>query len=207
MPIKYRCSECSKKISISSRYSGRTVDCPSCGNQTTVPVVDAVRRRRAHYEPQKYVTTDEEQPAFELRRRGTTDDDMDLTPMVDVTFQLLIFFIFTASMSLQKAIEVPTPDPEKQGAQQTTMSLEDLQADSVIVEIQADNKIIVDDNPTDREQLTEALQESMQTYGKAEMVINADPRSFHETVVAVFDAANAVGMQKIRLATRKGETD
>ena len=36
-----------------------------------------------------------------------TDDELDMTPMVDVTFLLLIFFMITAAFALQKSIEIP----------------------------------------------------------------------------------------------------
>ena len=42
---------------------------------------------------------------------------MDMTPMVDVTFLLLIFFIMTATFSLQKSLQVPTPQPEEASTQ------------------------------------------------------------------------------------------
>ena len=164
---------------------------------------------RSHkpYQPHRYLEADAELGDFQLRKRPASEDDLDLTPMVDVTFQLLIFFILTASLSLQKAIAVPPPDPQREGAQSTPISLEDLEVDSIIVEIQADNTIVVDDEPLPADgNLAEMLQQSMDSSGRHEMVINAHADSFHETTVTVFDAANEVGMQKIRMVTT-GEDD
>ncbi len=45
---------------------------------------------------------------FRVKHRLKSDDGMDLTPMVDVTFLLLIFFMITASFSLQKTLEFPS---------------------------------------------------------------------------------------------------
>ena len=50
------------------------------------------------------------------RSRGGDDEEMDLTPMVDVTFLLLVFFMITASFSIQKTLEVPPPNPDQQEA-------------------------------------------------------------------------------------------
>ncbi len=209
MPIKYRCPECGQKIKISSRYGGRSLDCPKCGTKTKVPAKEAIlKRRHKDLHPERYITTESEEPAFELRRRTSSDDEMDLTPMVDVTFQLLIFFIFTASMSLQKSIEVPTPDRKDKGAQQAPIDLEDIKDNSIIVEIQGDNSIFVDDEELqDRNELAGILSQQMLDTGNSEMLINANEDSFHETIVAVYDAANEVGMQKIRLVTVSGSGD
>ncbi len=182
------------------------MDCPSCGTKTTVPSKEAILRRQDRpLHPELYLKSDEELPAFELRRRKSEEDEMDLTPMVDVTFQLLIFFIFTASLSLQKAIDVPTPDPENKGAQQSPVPLEELEQTSIIVEIEADNTIIIDDEVLeDRGQLASTLAEQMRFSGNSEMMIKASADSFHETTVAVYDAANEVGMQKIRQVVTAG---
>jgi len=139
---------------------------------------------------------------FRLRRRGSEVDEMDLTPMVDMTFLLLIFFMITASFSLQKSLEVPPPSPDQKGAAQTLQSLEDLENRSIIVRITDDNLILVDDQPVaDRARLAETLQ-SLRTADRNELVLSAADAAFHETVVAVIDAANEAGLQKIRLATR-----
>ncbi|MCG8448481.1 MAG: biopolymer transporter ExbD, partial [Pirellulales bacterium] len=52
-------------------------------------------------------------------RAGSSEDDMDLTPMVDVTFLLLIFFMITAAFALQKALEVPPVEDEEAAPTQT----------------------------------------------------------------------------------------
>ncbi|TWU13174.1 Biopolymer transport protein ExbD/TolR [Symmachiella macrocystis] len=208
MPIKFRCAHCGKKIKITSRAAGRNVNCPKCGDPARVPSPNSVKRASKPYQPHQYLDAEADAGDFQLRKRAASEDDLDLTPMVDVTFQLLIFFILTASMSLQKAIAVPPPDPQREGAQSTPISLDDLEVDSIIVEIQADNTIIVDDEPLAADSnLAEMLQQSMDSSGRHEMVINAHADSFHETTVTVFDAANEVGMQKIRMTTTGGEDD
>jgi biopolymer transport protein ExbD len=138
---------------------------------------------------------------FRLGGRERVDDEMDLTPMVDVVFQLLIFFMVTASFSLQKSLEMPVPDPDKQGAAQSLQPLEDMQDTSVIVEIGDRDNVLVDDEPLgDISRLADALRDRMRREQKSELVLTASANSTHRTVVAVIDAANEVGMQRIRMA-------
>ncbi|MEM9659397.1 MAG: biopolymer transporter ExbD, partial [Planctomycetota bacterium] len=53
---------------------------------------------------------------IENTRARRQDDELDLTPMVDVTFLLLIFFMITAAFAVQKAISVP-PISDEESAQ------------------------------------------------------------------------------------------
>lgn len=158
-----------------------------------------------------YAKADEmevEAPPLTLSRRKRIDDDMDLTPMVDVTFQLLIFFMVTASFAMQKSIQVPTPDPDQKGATQQMQTLDDLQGTSILVKIDGANSILIDDEPlSDPSQLTEVLRDKMRKEQKTELLITAHTAALHRGVIAVIDAANEVGMQKIRLASRKGKDD
>lgn len=149
---------------------------------------------------------DEEQryAPLSIRRRSRGDEEMDLTPMVDVTFQLLIFFMVSASFSLQKSIEVPLPDPDQQGASQQVQIMEDLLGTSIIVKIDDSNTIWIDDEPlADAAQLAETLRDKMRKEQKTELLVTADSQSQHRHVIAVIDAANEVGMQKIRMTSRK----
>jgi biopolymer transport protein ExbD len=143
----------------------------------------------------------DDEDEFRLGGRERVDDEMDLTPMVDVVFQLLIFFMVTASFSLQKSLEMPVPDPDKQGAAQSLQPLEDMQDTSVIVEIDDRDNVLVDDEPLgDIGRLPDALRDRMRREQKSELVLTASANATHRTVVAVIDAANEVGMQRIRMA-------
>ncbi len=141
-------------------------------------------------------------------RKSRIDDEMDLTPMVDVVFQLLIFFMVTASFALHKTIPTPTPESNQKGATQSIQSLEELEGVAILVRIDANNGIFIDDDPlTDDSRVSDALRDKMRKEQKSEIIITADSAAWHRTVVKVVDAANEVGMQKIRLATRGGAAD
>ena len=64
------------------------------------------------------------------------DDELDMTPMVDVTFLLLIFFMITAAFALQKSIEVPPTDDQEAAQAQTE---EDFEEGSIIIRVDSDN--------------------------------------------------------------------
>lgn len=153
---------------------------------------------------------DDEDEGFSIRSAESDFEEMDLTPMVDVTFLLLIFFMITASFSLQKSIQVPPPNPDEDGVSQSLQTLDDFREESIIVEIDNNNGIYVDDtklaNPSE---IVQAILDRRDQDGKPkrELVLSAHKAARHETVVAVVDAANEVGMQKIRLATYRGPED
>ena len=153
---------------------------------------------------------DDDDDGFKIRTAESEFEEMDLTPMVDVTFLLLIFFMITASFSLQKSIQVPPPNPDEDGVSQSLQTLDDFREESIIVEIDNNNGIYVDDtklsNPSE---IVQAILDRRNQDGKtkSELVLSAHKAARHETVVAVVDAANEVGMQKIRLASYRGPED
>ena len=145
---------------------------------------------------------EEDAGGFPLRRSHQELGELDLTSMVDVTFLLLIFFMVTASFSLQKTIEVPSPKQDDKGAAQS-LTIEDLQSNTVFVKIDERNGIFVDDVPSgDPSKLADVLTQSRLMTLRNEVAIDAHPEALHETVVHVIDAATAAGMQKIRIVSR-----
>ena len=135
------------------------------------------------------------------RSQSPGADELDLTAMVDVVFQLLIFFMVTASFSLQKSMEVPTPDSPRKGVAQALQPLEDLQDVAILVVIDEANRVSVDDEPLgDLSALPDVLRDRMRKDQKSELILTASRQSLHRTVITVVDAANEVGMQRIRMA-------
>jgi biopolymer transport protein ExbD len=132
------------------------------------------------------------------------EDEMDLTPMVDVTFLLLIFFMITAAFALQKALEVP-PVNDDAAPEQT---VDDLEKDSIVIRIDADNVFWIGAPKWDEEQRTPSISEMNTTVREArdnkgdsitKLLVQANGDSRHEFVVAALDAGSSVGMEEIRL--------
>ena len=131
-----------------------------------------------------------------------------MTPMVDVTFLLLIFFMVTAAYSLQKSISVPAPDQTESTTQARTIEEIAEDDDFVIVEIHSDDTIFVNDSmaPSEQELLIKLREAREGTSGSrskvpSSLLVLANGDCHHETVVMVLDAGNAVGMENVRLAT------
>jgi biopolymer transport protein ExbD len=142
---------------------------------------------------------DEEEDGLSMGSRGGDDEELDLTPMVDVTFLLLIFFMITASFTIQKTMQVPPPNPDEEGASMSPI-IEDPEDDMIRVEIDQRNLITIDEDPLPDIDL---LVDFLRATGKREILITAHEDALHETVVIVLDAANEVEMQRIRLGVTK----
>lgn len=143
-----------------------------------------------------------------LRLHKRADDEVDMTPMVDMTFLLLIFFMATAAFSLQKSLEVPAPKEDEAAAEKRT--LEDFETDDsfVVVRVTENDTFWVDEReaPSVQELLvqlrdTRRLQPSAARV-PSKMLVLAEPRARHEMVVFALDAGTEVGMNDVRLATQ-----
>jgi biopolymer transport protein ExbD len=142
------------------------------------------------------------------RRQATGDDEVDMTPMVDVTFLLLIFFTITAAFALQKSLEVPPSDVDDAAP---SLTVEDLEEDSIVVRVDGDNVYWIGGpmwpdeqrapSETDmRAKVRQARQgDGRSGSGPTKMLVQANGDATHERVVAALDAGSAVGMEEIRL--------
>ncbi len=142
---------------------------------------------------------------FQLGRRGLAEAAMDMTPMVDVTFLLLIFFMITAAFDLQKSMQTTPPEPEQEGAAQT-VTIQEIEESSVEVEIDGEDHILVDGEPVaSLGVLVDILTKKIAEERLNEMLIRADYRASHGIVVSVTDAGMEANMQHIRRVTERGD--
>ncbi|MCH2178358.1 MAG: biopolymer transporter ExbD [Mariniblastus sp.] len=132
-------------------------------------------------------------------------DDLDMTPMVDVVFLLLIFFMVTASFTLQKSIEQPPSKIEDP----STNVIEDPEDEDDYVEVIIDqtNTYYITSRdaeeieaPSDRE-MRDRMRDAKRTTGAPRLIIKAHVDSMHRKVVTVWDAGNAAGFEQIEMKT------
>jgi biopolymer transport protein ExbD len=113
-----------------------------------------------------------------------------------VAFQLIMFFLVTASSVFFKSMEIPPPDPEKQQAAQqaSARTIEDLQNDNILVEIDERGQVLVDHAPVEASRLAEALRSAREATGRLSMLLMADLRTPHRNAVLAYDAASEIGL-------------
>lgn len=139
-----------------------------------------------------------------LEKGHIGDDELDMTPMVDVTFLLLIFFMVTASFTLQKSIQQPPPkidDPSP-----NAVEIED-EEDYVEVIIDQTNTYLITtrdseeiEAPSDRE-MRARLRDAKNSTDTNRLIIRAHVDSMHGKVVTVWDAGISAGMERIEVRT------
>jgi len=140
----------------------------------------------------------EDEADLSLSRGGPeTVEELDLAPMVDVAFQLVLFFMVTATTVLYKTLEIPKPSAEQAPATVAQgRSLADLQDDNVLVEIDAAGAMKIDREPVpaNMDSLVERLRSTREKTNRKSMVLSADYATKHKDTVIVIDAAHEIGM-------------
>jgi len=123
------------------------------------------------------------------------DSEIDLTPMLDVVFIMLIFFIVTASFIKEAGIDVNRPDatmkpPTKSG--------------SILIDIRENNEIWMDRRLIDPRAVRANIERMHAEDPDATVVIRADRRSLNDTLVQVMNSSREAGVHDISMAA---ETD
>jgi biopolymer transport protein ExbD len=150
------------------------------------------------YDPQE---EDEAAAEFTLSRGAAEKvEELDLAAMVDVAFQLVLFFLVTATTVLYKTLEVPKPNPDSPPgavAQGQGRTLDQLKEDYILVEVDPAGAIKVDHEPAppQMQALAERLRAARQSTGRTSMLLSADFATPHRNAVLAYDAANEIGLQ------------
>lgn len=84
---------------------------------------------------------DDDEEALVIGKIERKSDELDLIPMVDCVFLLLVFYMITASYALQKTIEMGKPAAEKKGAMQSVQTIDETAQSSVVVQIDAQSNL------------------------------------------------------------------
>lgn len=140
-----------------------------------------------------WLEEDDQEP--QMGRDKPDFEEMDLTPMVDVTFLLLIFFMITAAFNLQKKIDVP---PAKTDESSTTVNQDPEDSATVEAEIDAQNNVFVDDTKGENfDEVLQLLKAAKASSDSVELKLKIDPESTHEKRILVADAAAQAGFTKV----------
>lgn len=142
-------------------------------------------------------------------KRHVEEAEMDMTPMVDIVFQLLIFFMITASFTMQKAMPVPKPKDDRPSTQASQPEeQEDVLPVTIIVDHIGSFFIELEDDerqevPSEQELIVKLRQVKRDAGGDATVtvMVKAHGEAPHYRVVMAADSATTAGFGKVGLQT------
>jgi len=125
------------------------------------------------------------------RSKSQDEDEVNLTPMLDVVFILLIFFIVTASFVKESGIDVDRPDAA------TAVRKE---RGNILVAITPTGQIWIDRRQVDVRAVRANIERLHAENPQGAVVIQADRESKNGLLVEVMDAAKLAGVENVSIA-------
>ncbi len=119
------------------------------------------------------------------------ESEVNLTPMLDVVFIMLIFFIVTASFVKESGIDVNRPN---------AATAERKEKGNILVAISADNQIWIDRRQVDPRALRANIERMHAENPHGAVIIQADEESKNKLLVQVMDAARSAGVKNVSIA-------
>jgi biopolymer transport protein ExbD len=122
--------------------------------------------------------------------------DVNLTPLIDVVFLLLIFFMVSTTFDRHAKLKVELPEASAKTEQQ--------REDPIVISIDAKGNYFIDDRQvvnTQLETLKIALQKTVADKKDVSLVLRADAKTPHQSVVRAMDAASQLGLTRLSIAT------
>ncbi len=120
----------------------------------------------------------------------TEEAEINITPMMDVVFILLIFFIVTASFVKESGIDVQQPAPDSSEEQQK-------KADSIVIRIDQSNQVCIGPRSIDVRAVTANVQRRLAENPNSAVLIAAHPKSQVDYLVQVMDQIKLAGVSNI----------
>ena len=123
------------------------------------------------------------------KRRRKSELSIDLTPLIDVVFQLLIFFVLTSTFQNNPSFRVKLPKAKNRDVTQ--------EPKSVVITIGKEGRIEVDGKTVDERELEMRLCAAAQADATTGVNIRADEATQHQFVIRVMDAAKGCGLERL----------
>ena len=124
-------------------------------------------------------------------REGEGGSEVNLTPMLDVVFIMLIFFIVTASFVKEAGIDISRPP---------AATAERKERGNILVAITENDQIWIDRRQVDPRALRANIERLHAENPQGSVVIQADEKSKNGLLVRVMDAARLAGVYNVSIA-------
>ena len=131
------------------------------------------------------------------KKHGSSDDEaaIDMTPMLDIVFIMLIFFIVTTSFVKEKGLDVNRPEDNQ--------AKNDKPSKALSIRITADGTIMMGGREVDVRRVVANTQTYLAENNTDSAAIQADEDTEHGTVVEVMNQVKIAGIEKVSVLVKK----
>ena len=129
-----------------------------------------------------------------LSRPSDQDDDVNVTPLLDIVFIMLIFFIVTATFVKEPGVDISRPEAQ---------TAEDQELVSILVAITADNEIWINQEQVPLENVRVAVERLRRENPKGRAVIQTDAGAHTRYMLEVLHAIRDAGVSEVVTVSAK----
>ncbi len=119
--------------------------------------------------------------------------DLNLTPLVNIIFLLLLFFVVSSSFIQRPGIRVDLP---------VSSSVWGEERERIFISLTYDNILFLNEKRINWKEFPEILNETVLKLQSPLLIINADEKSMHGEVIKIMDIAKETGIKNIVIATQ-----
>lgn len=120
--------------------------------------------------------------------------EIDLTPMLDIVFIMLIFFIVTSTFIKEPGVDIERPDAE---------TTEKVKTVAVLIAITSDNRIFIDKKEIDLRAVRGSVERMLAENPNGAIVIQADKDSEAGVMMKVMESVRDAGAPATKISTNK----
>ena len=124
------------------------------------------------------------------RKRKAEESEVDLTPMLDIVFILLIFFIVTATFIKENAIDLTPPPPAPPDQPVNPQP-------TVLIRITEDSLVTVNGRLSDVGSVRAAVERRIAENPESAVLVQAHPRARNQLVIMIVDQARSAGIENV----------
>ncbi len=124
--------------------------------------------------------------------------ELNITPLIDVVFLLLIFFMVSTTFDRESEINITLPEASEETTSQQPVAIN--------VAVDEQGRVFINGEPLVNSRILtirEAMREAARGLEEPPVIISADENASHQSVVRIMDAARQLDLVKLTFATRQ----
>ncbi|MEO1174525.1 MAG: biopolymer transporter ExbD [Myxococcota bacterium] len=127
-------------------------------------------------------------------RSDQEESEVDITPMLDVVFIMLIFFIVTASFVKESGVDVERPSAAPPSDQKK-------ESEDILIALTSNDDIYIDGRAVDVRVVRANIERLRADSPEGQVILQADPDASNGVVVSIIDQAKQAGVDKVSIAS------